>query len=303
MATYIIGDFIRETRIRKGYTQEEVSYGICTLASLSRIENGMQAPGRYILDKLMERLGMENSVFNVFVSKEEMELYERVQEMVRNMADGNFEELERQIQKVEDMTRKTSQLERQYLYFAKAELLRHKKGKSEEVTELLLKAVHITLPQFDGKTPLYDNLLTFDEIMIINAIAVQYAENHKEEDSLKLGYWLKQYMEQRILDSRQKAAKYPVIVYDISNWLALGQQYEQAYKVCNEGVAFCVKYGNLVMLPLLIYNKACSLAELNRKDEAKKYFTQSVTLFEIMKLDEKACRAADWCKSHYGIEL
>ena len=281
MATYIIGDFIRETRIRKGYTQEEVSYGICTPASLSRIENGMQAPGRYILDKLMERLGMENSVFNVF----------------------NFEELERQIQKVEDMTRKTSQLERQYLYFAKAELLRHKKGKSEEVTELLLKAVHITLPQFDGKTPLYDNLLTFDEIMIINAIAVQYAENHQEEDSLKLGYWLKQYMEQRILDSRQKAAKYPVIVYDISNWLALGQQYEQAYKVCNEGVAFCVKYGNLVMLLLLIYNKACSLAELNRKDEAKKYFTQSVTLFEIMKLDEKACRAADWCKSHYGIEL
>lgn len=150
MATYVIGDFIRETRIRKGYTQEEVSYGICTPASLSRIENGMQTPGRYILDKLMERLGMENSVFNVFVSKEEMELYERVQEMVRNMADGNYEELEYQIQKVEDMTRKTSQLERQYLYFAKAELLRHKRGKSEEVTELLMKAVHITLPQFDG---------------------------------------------------------------------------------------------------------------------------------------------------------
>ena len=59
MATYVIGDFIRETRIRKGYTQEEVSYGICTPASLSRIENGMQTPGRYILDKLMERLGKQ----------------------------------------------------------------------------------------------------------------------------------------------------------------------------------------------------------------------------------------------------
>ena len=211
--------------------------------------------------------------------------------------------LEYQIQKVEDMTRKTSQLERQYLYFAKAELLRHKRGKSEEVTELLMKAVHITLPQFDGKTPLYDNLLTFDEIMIINAIAVQYAENRKQTDSLKLGYWLKQYMEQRVLDSRQKAAKYPVIVYDISNWLALSKEYEQAYKICDEGVAFCVKYGNLVMLPLLIYNKACALAELCRKDEAKKYFAQSITLFEIMKLDEKARRATDWCKSQYDIEL
>ena len=95
MATYVIGDYIREIRLRKGYTQEDVSFGICTSATLSRIENGAQTPGRYILDKLMERLGMENSVFNIFVSKEEMELYECVQEMVRNIADGNFEELEK----------------------------------------------------------------------------------------------------------------------------------------------------------------------------------------------------------------
>ena len=61
--------------------------------------------------------------------------------------------------------------------------------------------------------------------------------------------------------------------------------------------------GNLVMLPLLIYNKACALAELCRKDEAKKYFAQSITLFEIMKLAEKARRATDWCKSQYDIEL
>lgn len=49
MAVYVVGDFLRETRLRKGYTQEEVSYGICTPASLSRIENGAQKPGRLIL--------------------------------------------------------------------------------------------------------------------------------------------------------------------------------------------------------------------------------------------------------------
>ena len=57
MAVYVVGDFLRETRLRKGYTQEEVSYGICTPASLSRIENGAQKPGRLILEKLFERLG------------------------------------------------------------------------------------------------------------------------------------------------------------------------------------------------------------------------------------------------------
>ena len=53
MAVYVVGDFLRETRLRKGYTQEEVSYGICTPASLSRIENGAQKPGRLILEKLL----------------------------------------------------------------------------------------------------------------------------------------------------------------------------------------------------------------------------------------------------------
>ena len=71
MAVYVVGDFLRETRLRKGYTQ--VSYGICTTASLSRIENGAQKPGRLILEKLFERLGTENNLFNSFVSREEME--------------------------------------------------------------------------------------------------------------------------------------------------------------------------------------------------------------------------------------
>lgn len=68
MAVYVVGDFLRETRLRRGYTQEEVSYGICT-PSLSRIENGAQKPGRLILEKLFERLGTENNLFNSFVSR------------------------------------------------------------------------------------------------------------------------------------------------------------------------------------------------------------------------------------------
>ena len=89
MAVYVVGDFLRETRLRRGYTQEEVSYGICTPASLSRIENGAQKPGRLILEKLFERLGTENNLFNSFVSREEMELYSAIQELVRNITDDD----------------------------------------------------------------------------------------------------------------------------------------------------------------------------------------------------------------------
>ena len=59
MSNYLIGDYIRDTRLRRGYTQEQLSFGICTTASLSRIETGAQAPGKHILDALMNVLELE----------------------------------------------------------------------------------------------------------------------------------------------------------------------------------------------------------------------------------------------------
>ena len=126
MAVYVVGDFLRETRLRKGYTQEEVSYGICTPASLSRIENGMQKPGRLILEKLFERLGTENNLFNSFVSREEMELYSAIQELIRNITDDDVAKIESQIAIVERLLLNTSELEHQCLYFAKGELARQR---------------------------------------------------------------------------------------------------------------------------------------------------------------------------------
>ena len=126
MAVYVVGDFLRETRLRKGYTQEEVSYGICTPASLSRIENGAQKPGRLILEKLFERLGTENNLFNSFVSREEMELYSAIQELIRNVTDAEIDKIHKQILIVEKLTENTSDLERQCLLFAKGELIKRK---------------------------------------------------------------------------------------------------------------------------------------------------------------------------------
>lgn len=303
MALYIVGDFIKETRMRKGYTQEEVSFGICTPASLSRIENGVQTPGRYILDKLLERLGIENNVFNIFVNRDEMELYELLQEMTRDIADGRVSELEQKVEKLEELTKNSSELERQCLYYAKGELARKHGESDEEVMKWLMKAIHVTLPQFDGENPLESNLLTFDEITIINNIAMKHVRSGDMTHALKLGFWLKQYMEEKVIDGKLKTAKYPVIVFNLSNWLGAKRRYEDALEMADCGIDFCVKYGNLVMLPYLLYNKASSLAEVGRREDAKKYFSQSVVLFEIMKLDDNAKRATDACKKNYEIEV
>lgn len=303
MAVYVVGDFLRETRLRKGYTQEEVSYGICTPASLSRIENGAQKPGRLILEKLFERLGTENNLFNSFVSREEMELYIAIQTLIRNVTDGDLHRIEEQIDIVEKLTQNTSELERQSLFWAKGELATQKYGNDCEAMDCFMKAVQITLPDFDGKNPLRNHLLTFDEITIINSIAVRHGENGDLLTAIQLDMWLKEYMENKIIDGRMKTAKYPMILYNLSYWLGEENCHNEVLKMAEQGVDFCVKYGNLPAFPILMFNQGAALAELERYDEAKKCFLQSITIFEAMKKPSQVQTAIDWCREHYKIEF
>lgn len=303
MAVYVVGDFLRETRLRKGYTQEEVSYGICTPASLSRIENGMQKPGRIILEKLFERLGTENNLFNTFVSREEMELYIETQTLIRNVTDGELNKIEEQIRVVEKLTKNTSELEKQSLFWAKGEFLIQKYKNIDEGINLLMQAIHITLPEFEGNNPLRNNLLTFDEITIINSIAVRYANKGDFMTAIRLGIWLKEYMEERIVDGKMKISKYPMILYNLSNWFGNESCHSEAFKMANQGVDFCIKYGNLVAFPILVFNKGAALAELGKKEDAKKYLHQSILIFDAMKKDNEVQIAIDWCRIHYEIEF
>lgn len=276
MAVYVVGDFLRETRMRKGYTQEEVSYGICTAASLSRIENGAQKPGRLIMEKLFERLGTENNLFNSFVSREEMELYSAIQELIRNITDKDISKIESQVDVVELMTKDTTELEHQCLYFAKGELARQRDENNDKAMELYMKAIHITLPDFDGKNPLRSNLLTFDEIMIINAIAILYAESGNIMLAIQLDMWLKEYMESKIVDGTMKIAKYPMILYNLSNWFGDRNCHTEAFELANQGIDFCIKYGNLFFFPIFLVNKGIALAELGKIDDGKEYLHQAI---------------------------
>ena len=46
MQEIFIGEAIRQRRLALGLTQEELCEGLCEPATLSRIENGRQAPSR-----------------------------------------------------------------------------------------------------------------------------------------------------------------------------------------------------------------------------------------------------------------
>ena len=56
MGNYNVGDMIRLSRIAKKMTQEELSEGVCSVETLSRIENGKHKVKSDTYRQLMEKM-------------------------------------------------------------------------------------------------------------------------------------------------------------------------------------------------------------------------------------------------------
>ena len=303
MANYTIGDMIYETRIARGYSQEELSFGICSTSSLSRIENNQQVPGKRLFDALMQRLGVSESIYSAFISKEEMEIYRITQQLA-----WDFERLDNPkagelIVELESKLKDIHILERQFLLLSKASVLYSQNGDNKEMLKLLLDAIHITIPDFVPEKGFKRRLLTFDEITIINMLAIILYKDGEQLTSLKLLIELKDYMEEHIIDEEEKAKKYPMIIYNITKQFGNQGMYEEVYRLCDSTIEFCVKHNKLTILPYLLTNKACAAAEIDKLDEAKDLFLQAITLYTVCKKESFANHLRKNVPFDYGIDL
>jgi len=77
MGNNSLGEVIRSLRKKAGLSQEELSEGICSPVSLSRIENGIQKPSSYVLESLLNKLGTSTyQICNIYYKNEEQLAFE-----------------------------------------------------------------------------------------------------------------------------------------------------------------------------------------------------------------------------------
>ena len=63
------GKTIREARIKAGLTQEQLSEGVCSVLSLSRIENGSAGVSPVTFQALMAHAGAPCEVYPIFAKQ------------------------------------------------------------------------------------------------------------------------------------------------------------------------------------------------------------------------------------------
>lgn len=308
MAHYAVGSLIRDARERQKYSQEELCYGICTTSTLSRIENGVQAPGKKILEGLMQRLGIADPIYNSYLSREEMERYEIEEQLTRCLARKEYARAAKYVDILEERLKESSKreygikLEEQYLYFARALICKNQGESAERIQELLLAAIHMTIPEFDG-IHIRARLLTFHEISILNNIGCAYHAMGKVWDALRLLFELMEYIEGNAAGDGELSVKYLMILQNLSSWMGQERQYKEALELCQKGIDYCVEYGKMHIFPMLLCNKACALAELGQYEMSKEIFYQSIAIFQAMSQHERAEQIREYAENHYGITV
>lgn len=248
MKTVFIGEIIRQRRRELKLSQEQLCEGICDPVSISRIENGKQSPSKILMDSLLERLGLPVGKYYAFLNKEEEDIDNLKKEIISCNVFRNSEKGLEKIAELENIADPENPLIHQFILRSKASLgvkgddSKIRPYSFEEKLDLLMQAIHLTVPKFnldEIEQCLYD----LDEIKIINHIAQIYSDHQEHQKSIDIYYQLLKYIKKHFQNILQSGGLLPLVAYNYARELDLVGRYQEAIQIAELGWQSCIQYG------------------------------------------------------------
>lgn len=293
MAVYEIGNYIHDMRVERGYSQEELCFGICSVGNLSKIENGTRMPNRKTVEAFTQRLGCRE-VFLQYSSKEEMRQVEVCSQIVHKITNYEYEGLEGLIDKFERTITKEDILNSQYCRFTRIMLQQQKYPDWERGIGELEETLRMTKPDGVAMEVILKGLLTYNEIVILINIARGYRKLGRQEEAIGILNGLKSYMDTHMIDHTERAQKYPMILFDLSSLLMDQGQYEEAVGLCDQGIAISKENNRFCLFPKFLINKGLSLMKLGEHKKARESLLKGYCAFYALG-NESQC---EWLRGY-----
>lgn len=282
MGKYRLGDIICMTRKSLSITQEKLSEGICSVETLSRVENGKQNPSRDTYELLMERMGRSRERSYSMMSILDYDILEKMKlfEDCINLYDYNRAEII--LNEIKETLINTN-LNRQYLMRAETVInFRLKRISAVEFLDKLEEAILMTIPQY-GKISLAGWPLTYYEAILMLNISSAYAQNKNYKKAIEILEEANNVMKQSYMDKKQREILQATYYSNLSKWYGLIEKYERAIEVAKDGIRICKKYRLGHVLPNLLYSIAWNMEQLiekgvmppERKKECLTYLKQA----------------------------
>ena len=299
MPIYPYGALIRQRREELGYTQEELSEGICSVPTLSRIENGERLPSKEHSEMLLQRLGLAD-VFRIqYVTEQTFELHDLKYRIRQALIDNNKVEANSLLDEFEEKAGTGDCISNQFLLLHRTIL--DEQLSPNEKQKRYLTAIRITRPDFnpDALPP----ILSYEEIRIINNYAVEKANSGDLEAAIALLYSLSRLYRENAINPEEALRTRLMVVYNLSKYLGLSGRYDECIAVCHEGIQIARETGKCRILDRLFYNKAWALLKRGDQEdrpEAKECLRLAICAAEVLDLRAYVLHYRKFMQDNFG---
>ena len=301
-----IGNLIFKLRTAAGISQGELCKGICSVTTLSRIENDVIQQGSvYHLEAFMQRLGRHiDYYFNTFLSYSDF-MDKQMRDEVRTLrVNKRYREAEALLEKLEKKRSYKKGINLQFIKLSKADIYCDGHGYNATHLEMLMEAWRITQKGRDVHDIEMARLTNYEIILLIN-IAINWCENREYEKGLQLFEKLRNNITNFYVDGAEKMRTYLLVLYNYSKYLGdIGQSnINIILDIAEEGINLCIQYGNLRQLVGLVVNKAWALHEHGNKEKSVPYFAMAYYVSGLFGRTDNQKRTSEYVRERLGILL
>lgn len=288
-------------------SQEELCAGICSTSTICRIESGKQNPRAKTVDMLMKRLGASVDMYFYLLSEADFQVENLKQEIVACDSKKDVKENIYKMYTKEDFYTDIFQqlIPRSKLIVEVIERGEVQPNDCEEAINKLTEAIQITVPEFDLNN-IENGLFVFDEIKIINSIAILYFEIGKKEKAMEIYRQLWNYTNKHyvaVYKTSKTATIIALVAYYYSKHLGLEKRYKKSLEIAEIGREYCINYDTGWYLGQLLCNIAFVLYQLDRKDESKEIFLQSYYFLSAMQNEADCAAVKVFIDDHFDVKL
>lgn len=250
-----IGETITKLRMKAGYTQKQLSNGICSRTDITRIECDQSPPDPFLLDRMFGRLGKSAERLEYILPLELYEIYELRYFIQTALCHLQLEEAEMLLTKYEKIKQADTPLHRQFIEQERAQAAWIRGENAEQILALLNRAIGRTMSlenQLCGDTALSAEelkLLLFRWEICKGTVYERNAAELKE---------ILDYAEKHCTDHDAKVSVYPYAVLLLNDECDMETSGSYLMEMLSAALELLRESGKILYLPEIIARYAAA---------------------------------------------
>lgn len=200
-------NIVRHYRRKYNLSQEEICDGICSVTTLSRLEQGNREIDSLLAQTILGRLGKEITLFETILNEEDFELWKIRTQIEKYVENNQFKAARDWIKKYRKIMPRDEFVHEQFCLYQEVILAEKEHKPVKEICDALERGIKLTIPDFEvriTKRRLYspveiqmilllyrydrekEEILEEELIHVLNYIEIYYKDEKKEKIETKI---------------------------------------------------------------------------------------------------------------------